>query len=290
MSDMVTLEFLKTGLLTSVQDLGRSGWQQFGVPISGAMDRPAMLRANQLVGNKKDSPCLEITLLGPKIKIHGEGQMALTGADLSAKLNEERINVTAGFSVREGDVLSFGRCISGCRAYLAVAGEWQVARWLGSCSEVPYTKGMAGLPCPLEPGRIISISNRKYSSSIPYWEAARPFTLSDQIRIMAGPEFTSFSEQTIADFMDRRHVVSSQSNRMGYRLESPLKYVERLPELISSGVVPGTIQITGSGQPIILMMDAQTTGGYHRIANVVESDLPILAQMKPGDPIKFIWV
>lgn len=288
MNEAVTLEFLKTGLLTSVQDLGRSGWQQFGVPVSGAMDRVSLINANKLVGNPLDGPCLEITLLGPKIVICGHGLMALTGADLSAKLNDERINVGINFPVTDGDILSFGRCVSGCRAYLAVAGEWQVLKWLGSCSEVPYTKGVAGLPTAIEIGRIISVINRRHVPFTPT-EIPGQLALQHQINVVPGPELSHFSERTVTDFMERNHIISSQSNRMGYRLDSTLKDFEKLSELISSGVVPGTIQITGSGQPIILMADAQTTGGYHRIANVIECDIPILAQMKPGDPIKFQW-
>ncbi|MBK8503196.1 MAG: hypothetical protein IPL46_13845 [Saprospiraceae bacterium] len=149
MSEWIKMIFKKPGLQTSIQDFGRSGWQEYGVPVSGAMDKKSHQLANLILGNPKNTPSLEITLIGPEITIQGHGQMVLTGADLSAKLNGKGIELSKIIDLHEGDKITFGVCQSGCRSYLAMRGEWQVPKWLGSYSPVPYTGVLKNLPLPI---------------------------------------------------------------------------------------------------------------------------------------------
>lgn len=286
MDEGLTLVFLKTGLQTTIQDLGRMGWQHFGVPISGAMDMNSYRLANLMVGNPENSPCLEMCMIGAEIEFRGKGQIAITGADLDARLNGKVIPMYQTMEVFDGDKLAFPRCKSGCRCYLAVRGDWKVPQWLGSCSEVPYAGDLAGLPPPVRKGTQIEIL---YRSNILPRETKVSFEPEnkDFVRIITGPEYHLFNAHSRKDLTSRNFTISNQSNRMGYRLEGSLHGFEPLSEMISSGMIPGTIQVTRSGLLVILMADAQTTGGYHRIAAVLKDDLHILAQKKPGEEVGF---
>ncbi len=284
---MLVFAFQKPGLYTTIQDEGRSGWQHLGVPIGGAMDRNAYRKANNTVGNPENSPCLEITMTGPEITVHGEGHIAITGADLSAEKNGEKIHLHTALAVSEGDILSFRKHVNGCRSYLAAAGEWDVPKWLGSCSPVTYAE-FPDLPKKISVGTKIRINGRKitdkYRSKNKF---KQPLQQANQIRVLPGPEFDWFSPDFQSTFFLASHMVGSQSNRMGYRLKSQLPDPGLNREMISSGVVPGTIQITREGLPIVLMYDAQTTGGYPRFGVVHSVDLPILAQAVPGTEVRF---
>lgn len=285
MDRILTLSFLKPGLQTTVQDLGRLGWQEYGVPVSGAMDKKSFNLANYLVSNPPGNPCLEITLLGPEIHFDADGLIAITGAHLSPKINGRTIKLNHPNKIYAGDILSFGKYTSGCRSYLSVHGEWMRERWLGSCSEVPYTNDVPGLPPPITKNTKIEI---KYTG-LPEREVTAYIHREQRssIRIIPGPEYNQFSSQAQQAFFSGSYTISNQSNRMGYRLTEKLKNGIPQEELISSGTVPGTIQVTQSGQIIVLMADAQTTGGYPRFGVVVSEDLDILAQKKPGDKIEF---
>lgn len=287
MANYIELHFIKAGLFTTIQDKGRYGFQAFGVPTSGALDRAAAELANQLVGNSAGSPVLEITLMGPKIQFRGDGEIAITGANLSTKLNGEACPSNQLVRIRDADLLQFGRTVAGCRAYLAVRGNWQVASWLSSRSAI--TQNGTGLT----PQSIIKKENVirvETSSESAVSSASIQTTLPSspmQICVLPGPEFGRFSRFSIGEFFSRLYRISPDSNRMGYRLQERLTSFSPREELISSGIIPGTIQITSSGQPIILLADAQTTGGYYRIANVISQDLDRLAQLKPGDTLRF---
>ncbi len=288
---MTTFHFQKAGLQTLIQDKGRIGYQSYGVPVSGVMDKKAAVLANELVENATETPVLEITLLGPTIKITGNCQIAITGADLSPKVNQQTIPLYQTINLKDGDTLTFGGAKNGCRAYLAIRGNWQIKKWLDSYSALPYSGEAAtpdsliqkGTTLQIEPLPTIPIKN------IPK-EAQPNFPKVIRIRVLPGPEFEAFSNHTIAYFFSRGYQLTNDSNRMGYRLDATLIDFQPKREVISSGILPGTIQITGAGQPVILMMDAQTVGGYYRIANVVSADLDKLAQMKPGDEVWFSLV
>ncbi|MEM1120714.1 MAG: biotin-dependent carboxyltransferase family protein [Bacteroidota bacterium] len=286
-----TLHFQKAGLQTTIQDQGRIGYQSYGVPTSGAMDKKAAQLANELVGNSPENPVIEITLLGPKIQFLGACQIAITGADLSPRINQQIAALYKTIEVKSGDVLKFGGVKKGCRAYLAVGGKWQIPPWLDSFSALPYSGEAAtpksiikkGMHLEVEINRTITTKHISISEQPQYEQPLR-------IRVLPGPEFEEFSPYTIAYFFSRGYKITSDSNRMGYRLDANLIDFKPNREVISSGIIPGTIQITSAGQPVILMADAQTVGGYYRIANVVKADLDKLAQLKPGDEVWFSLV
>lgn len=289
MPDYTKLIFHKPGMLTTVQDFGRPNFREYGVPAGGALDRAAMSTANDLVGNKKENPILEITLMGPEIYFEKPAQIAIAGADISPTINGRVCPMCETVNVPEKATLKFGRLINGCRAYLAVAGKWKVEKWLGSHSALPGV-GTEILPqnsiqknseLIIEKGE--KVEGRKIEN-----EKIPKYSEGQKIRVMPGPEFEKFPRRYIAHFFSHTHRVSPNSSRMGCRLENGFIPFQAPHELISSPVIPGTIQITNSGQPIVLLADAQTTGGYFRFANVILKDMDTLAQVKPGDELWFV--
>tara|TARA_R100000697_G_scaffold112238_1_gene129749 strand:+ start:87 stop:962 length:876 start_codon:yes stop_codon:yes gene_type:complete len=285
---MARLHFLKSGLQTTIQDLGRHGVQDLGIPINGAMDKASAQLANQLVGNDANSPVLEITLLGPKIQFEGPCQIAITGADLSAEINGNTIPLFRTINIEHGDVLSFGKPLIGCRAYLAINGKWDIQSWLGSFSASATNTAQTTPDSIIVKDQILEIIRGKEQPIIAISESERTsLSIEVPIKVYSGPEFDAFSDIEKQSFFGDSFTIGQDSNRMGYRLKEALSGYSKKEEVISSGVIPGTIQITNSGQPIVLMADAQTTGGYPRIANVSSTDLDRLAQFKPGDKVKF---
>ena len=288
MSNQVTLYFKKAGMLTTVQDFGRPQYQHFGIPVGGVMDKFSAKEANRLVGNQSEAPVFEITLMGPEIEFSEPCQIAITGADLSATLNGMPIENYQTINVPTDGLLKFGRLTSGCRAYLSIGGEMNISSWLGSSGAINF-EAMA-----LTPNSLI-----KKGSSIYIHEASQIDVRSTpknqipilkpeiSVRVIEGPEFSLFSKNDRDFFFDQKFKITTNSNRMGCRITPSISNYNQSKELISSGIVPGTIQVTNSGQPIILLADAQTTGGYLRIVNIVSSDLDKIAQLKPGDKVSF---
>ena len=288
MADLLTLHFEKSGLHTTVQDLGRHGYQHLGIPLNGVMDQAAAKTANWLVGNSENSPVLEITLIGPQISFEGSGQIAITGAGLSPRVNDEPVAAFETIDIESGDQLRFGRPVAGCRAFLAVNGEWQIAQWLDSYS-ASAVKTLELTPDSLiKKGSTLQIATGETVDKrvVPIQE--RPELKGNQdIRILPGPEFSQLSNRSVASFFSQDFKISNDSNRMGYRLLGTVQGFNPKVEVISSGIIPGTIQLTNGGQPIILLADAQTSGGYFRLGNVISEDLDKLAQLRPGDVIRF---
>lgn len=287
MDSLLRLHFLKPGLYTTVQDQGRPGFQEFGVPLSGALDRRSAHLANSLVDNPTDSPVLEITLMGPKIEFEGQGQIALTGGDLGATLNGVACPRYQTIRARTGDILQFGRAHQGCRAYLAVGGQWQLPTWLSSYSAITQNGAQLTPQAIIKKEQIIAIIPKPLSSARSLVEKIPQYLAEPTIRVFPGPEFERFSRFCIGTFFSQLFTISPAANRMGYRLKEQLDTFQPQEELISSGIIPGTIQITSAGQPIILLADAQTSGGYYRLANVIEIDMDTIAQLKPGDRLRF---
>jgi len=289
MDEQIVLHFEKTGLLSLIVDGGRPGFQAFGIPPGGAMDTKAAHSANWLVGNKKNSAVIEITIKGPSIRIEGHGQIAITGADISAKINGYLINRYETISINDGDKITFGKLNSGCRSYLAISGIIDTPEWMESkCTIVPNAE-------VLIPGSIIKKGRQLL---IHKGEEIKPrqipqglkdnYQRTIKVHVIKGPEYEDFTKKETGLFWNTRHTISSESNRMGYRLEGSIgSDLRNKSEIISSGIVPGTIQITNAGQAIILLVDAQTSGGYRRIGNVISVDLDLLAQLKPGDDVMF---
>ncbi len=298
----MTIRVLDGGLLTTVQDLGRTGSQKFGVIVSGAMDQYSSRIANLLVRNHQEEAVLEMTIIGPTLQFDEDTLIALTGADLQAKLNGEPCARWRPVAVKKGSVLTFGYAIAGCRAYLAISGGLAVPIVMGSKSTY-LAAGIGGFEgrtlqkgdrIPTGPSSAASSSIAEHlqeTSSRAAWSVPSfpfiPLRKNPAIRFLPGAEYEAFDEGSRQAFITESYMVTPQSNRMGARLEGPPLQLKKKLELLSSGVTYGTIQIPPNGQPIILMADRQTTGGYPKIGHIITADLGILAQCKPGDRIQF---
>lgn len=275
---------IKPGVLTTFQDMGRHGYQQFGIPVSGAMDTFALQVANILVGNPRNEAALEVTIIGPKLEAKSQVTVSITGADLSLSLNGESIKLWKSFNMMPGDTLTFGKRKKGMRAYIAVAGGYDVPTFFGSKSRDQNS----GLGMELEKDSILYGAKNATSKSVSLHEQLIPtYTNKVEIGVVEGPHTTSFSANARDTFFNNAYTVGANSNRMGYRLKSE-KSVTPSQEGIWSDPVPfGGIQIPGNGDPIILMADRQTTGGYPRIGTVISTDLPKVAQLTPNSQIHF---
>lgn len=288
----------KPGIQTTIQDLGRTGLQHIGVSVAGAVDDVSFRLANALLGNQPASPALEITLIGPRLEFLSPAWIAVTGADLSTSLVRggrpaAPIDMYLPLRVQAGDIVEFGRRRSGLRAYLAVRGGWRVEPVLGSCS-THLRSGLGGLSGkPLINGQQLLLNDSADEPPPPAKELPRQSrsVLSDGtvvIRCVEGREFEQFTSESHRAFSDGAFLVLPQSDRMAYRLSGPaLPRHDGLPDILSEGVAFGTVQVPPSGQAIVLMADRQTTGGYPRIAQVSRVDLPALAQLMPGERIRF---
>jgi len=278
------------GVLTTVQDSGRHGYQQYGVPVSGAMDEHSLITANLLVGNNHDEACLEITLLGPKLKFLNETQIAITGADLSPTINDQEVDNWKTLKVSKGDVLYFGQPRSGCRSYLSIQGGIDVPTILDSKST--YVRGAFGgfHGRPLKTGDVIE-GNRatKFLKNpltmlprfIPHYET------KINIDVVLWPQSDHFTDKTRDRFLSNLYTITPHSDRMGYRLDGPRLTPKDSLKIISDAMPVGAIQVPTDGKPIIAMKDGQTTGGYPKIAVAITPDISQLGQIKPGDKIKF---
>ena len=282
---------IKAGMLTTVQDAGRIGYQQYGVPVSGVMDNYAYRAANLLVGNEAEEAVLEVTLLGPEIEFSHEMVIAVTGGDLSPQLNKQDLSMWQSHLVKAGDRLSFKGMRNGCRSYIAFDGGLEVPQVMGSRST--YTRGRIG---GVE-GRALKAGDRLRVRQADQ----KPDTLKDRlissvqmpvsdpqiIRVVPGPQDDAFTDEGISTFYRESYTVTNESDRMGCRLEGPVIEHHSEADIISDGIAMGAVQVPGHGMPIIMMADRQTTGGYTKIATVISADLPKMAQMKPGSRITF---
>ena len=284
-----TLEFLKAGLQTRIQDMGRPNHRAQGVSIGGALDQSSATTANRITGNDPGSPVLEITILGPGIQFTGDACLiTITGADMSPTLDGKQVEMYKPIRVAPNSILAFGRLKSGCRGYIAVRGNWQVRRWLDSASATFQDLPEITPDSFIAKGGLIDILHSgKFTEDMDLRPDIPLFSEHQIIRVLPGPEIEMFSQKALDTFFALTHTITPASNRWGYRLSSHIPMQNPGQEIISSGVFPGTIQITHSGAPIILMADAQTTGGYPRIAVVMSADMDKLAQAKPGDALSF---
>lgn len=286
---MDIFEVTQPGALTTVQDLGRFGYQQFGVPTSGALDNYAFCIGNLLVGNDEGAASLEITLFGCQLCALHDTSMAITGADLSATINGKPAPAWESVRLKRGEVLSFSKLKSGCRAYLAVAGGISVPEVMKSASTF-VRAGIGGLNGrPLRQGDILSANERSAPSTAARMPAEYVPVYGNRIelRVILGPQDDYFTDKGKSTFLNSEYIVSAQADRMGYRLEGPRIQHLSGADIISDGIPLGAIQVPGDGLPIILLADRQTTGGYTKIATTASVDMPKVAQAKPGDRIRF---
>ncbi|PLS14770.1 KipI antagonist [Bacillus sp. M6-12] len=304
------LTIIKPGLLTTIQDLGRYGFQKYGVIASGAMDRFAHRVANILVGNEENAPTMEITLLGPQIEFNENVLISICGGDLAPMINGLPVRPWRSVFIKKGSRLTFGSPRSGCRAYIAVAGGFSVPKVMNSSST--YLRAEIGgiFGRALKEGDqlrfgVPGILSKKMGESMTASMVERPFTEMDwsvaadimpysvtepSVRITRGRQFHLFTNDSLESLFAERFQVTPQSDRMGYRLKGPSLQLENAEEMLSEAVTFGTIQVPSEGNPIVLMADRQTTGGYPKIGQVASVDLPLVAQMKPGEFIRFTEV
>jgi len=281
------LEVIQPGLLTTVQDLGRRGYERFGVPVAGAMDPFALRAANLLVGNPPEAAGLEITTVGPTLRATANCLIAVGGADLGLRVNGQPIPTWMSAFVRRGWRIEFRGRQSGCRAYLAVAGGIAVPEVMGS--RATYLRGGFG---GLE-GRALRAGDFLPVAPVDFHlptRAARqlpgdllpPYSDQPTVEVILGPQADAFTKDGLRAFLDSEYQVSPTADRMGYRLQGPA-IVHRGPaDIVSDGIVLGAVQVPADHQPIVMMADRQTTGGYPKIATVVSADIPLLAQCLPG--------
>jgi len=281
------IRVIRPGLFTTVQDRGRWGQQASAVPVSGAMDLVSHRVANLLLGNGEDAATLEVTLAGPELRVEQETCVAITGADLQASIDGGATPIGVATRCRPGSVLRFGERRSGTRAYVAFDGGIAVPMTFGSRA-THVGAALGGLD-----GRALAAGDRlplgPASDGRASWSLDAPAIPNGgaRLRILPGPQDDFFAEPAFTLLECTRFLVTPQSNRMGYRLSGAS--IPRISdrEMISDATFVGAIQIPASGQPILLMSDRQTTGGYPQIATVITADLPLAGQLAPGDWVEF---
>lgn len=276
------VKVLHPGFFSTIQDLGRKHFQHLGVPFSGAMDMYAAKIANAILGNDEDSAVLEVTMLGPKLEFDCNTIISITGANLSPVVNGIEIKNYSAINIHKGDILSFGKPIKGFRSYIAVSGGFQTEVKLESRS---MYKGVTKTQC-IKKGDELEIIPR--SRSIENYSSIKfniEYLDSNIITVYKGPEFENLNKTQINTLFNQEFTVSKNNNRMAYQLYEPV--LHELDELITSFVLPGTIQLTPSGKLIVLMKDCQTTGGYPRVLQLSESSINTLSQKMTGDKISF---
>ncbi|MGG2116973.1 biotin-dependent carboxyltransferase family protein [Bacillus bombysepticus] len=297
------VEVLHAGMFTTVQDLGRSYYQQFGVPVGGAMDKNALRLINMLVGNEENEAGLEMTILGPKLLIKKTTLLAIGGGDMEPLLNGERIPLWRPILAEEGSMLCFGKVKSGCRAYVTFAGGIHIEGTMGSKSTY-IRAAIGGIEGRMmkkgdcfQIGTYSEMANRFIQDLQKDERIKTKWVISNSVlpkykkhpklRVIADFEYDQFTEESRKAFFTKEYKVSNYADRMGYRVEGEVLNRIEEKEILSSPVTFGTIQVPNGGQPIILMADRQTTGGYPRMGNIISVDLPLLAQLKPGDYVSF---
>jgi len=303
----VICRVLHPGQLATVQDGGRRGHQEEGIPVAGAMDELSLRVANMLVGNDEGAAGLELTLVGPTLRFDEQALIALAGADLGMTADGTQLPLWRPICVAGGTTLSATSAVRGCRGYLAVAGGIDVPAVLGSRST--YVRAALGgvNGRALKRGDMLAIGtqselSRRIASSVMEsrgggrvavgrWGASAaliPFlTTAAVIRVIEGERAHLLTAESVERLWSTEFRVGAQSDRMGYRLEGGSLELTTPTELLSEGVTFGTVQLPPGGSPIVLMVDRQTTGGYPRIGEVASVDLPLLAQLKAGDRLRF---
>jgi antagonist of KipI len=303
----MTLRVVTGGLQTTVQDLGRPTHQHQGIPGGGAMDPMAMRVGNLLVGNDVAAATLEATLIGPTLTFANEALIAIAGADLEAAVGARTIPPWHPVWIPGGATLRFGRPLRGCRTYVAIAGGIDVPLVFGSRStylradfgglegRALHAGDQLALGEPSHLSRRIAATLRGAASGdapiVARWSAGAtirtPYSEDAVVRAIRGAHTELLNKTSLEAFVGSRYRVSASSDRMGYRLDGETLSLRATTELLSEGVAFGTVQLPPGGSPIVLMADRQTTGGYPRIGEVASVDLGVVAQLKPGDHLRF---
>ena len=278
---METLSITRPGIFTTVQDLGRWGFQSRGVPVSGALDWYSHRLANSLLGNDAAMATLEVTLMGPHLRFDTATRFAVTGAEFDLTLDGTAVSMNTSVDAAPGAMLKFGGRSRGARAYVAVSGGIDVPRVLGSRSTHTLTRMGGHDGRALKSGDALAIGSRRTGEAV---ITSHPLTLAASgARLRGVPS----DDRLFAQIASQRLHVSPRSDRMGFRLEGSAKVQAPTGEMISTAVPTGAIQVPPTGQPILLMNDHATTGGYVIAGTVIAADLPLAGQLAPGDWVEF---
>jgi antagonist of KipI len=290
----MAVHVIKPGMLTTVQDLGRWGYQALGVPVAGPMDSCSHRLANAMVGNLANAATLEVTLVGPELEFEDECLVAVAGAQFEATLDGRSVPLAEPLIVSRGSTLRFGRRLRGTRAYVAISGGISTPLTLGSrATHLISTMGgvegralQAGDRLPLGGAVGDGLKTVRYRPK----KGMAPFPLPDghtSLRVLPGPQAEYFTPEALNALQSAPYRVATNSDRMGFRLEGPPLTHARSADIISDATALGALQVPASGRPILLMADRQTTGGYPKIATVITADISSAGQLGPGDTISF---
>ena len=285
------IEVISPGAMTMIQDLGRFGLQEYGFSPCGAADYRAMIQANALVGNTKGEGVIEFTVSGGMFKFHEKCVIAICGADMDCKVNQTRCEQDTVVSIESGDILQMGFAKEGCRSYLAVAGGFMLPGIFGSVS-TDRKCGLGGIEGrPFKTGDRLILKHAVAigaGKSMPIRKAKHDKPIV--VRVVMGPQEEYFTKHGIETFLGSTYCISNDSNRMACKLSGGTIETKQGSDIISDGIAPGSIQVAGNGLPMVMMADRQTVGGYAKIATVITADLPVLAQCRPKDEVRFLKV
>lgn len=286
------IKITNPGALSTLQDLGRIGYQKQGFPVNGALDTHAMRLANLLLDNHENETVIEMTLSGITAIFYTDCTIAVTGANCTPLINNRPIPMNTAVIVQKGQILRCPLVINGCRSYLAVKGGFDIPMAMGSTSTNLKCKlgGLEGRR--LEKGDVLLLKKPRgvltnmQARTLPCPVYEKEIT----VRAVPGPQDDLFPFTAMELLVNSSYLICPDSDRMGMRLQGPVLPCKETYDIISDGTALGNIQVAASGQPIILLADRQTTGGYAKIATVISTDIPLLAQAKPGDTIRFILI
>jgi len=292
---MEGFKVIKSGIFDTIQDLGRFGFQQYGMPVSGAMDSHALRIGNRLLGNKENEAGIEISTPGLSLEVLNQTVITITGANFNPTINSSPAPMWETIEVKKGDIISFKQIKNGCRSYLLVAGSVDVPIILGSKST--YTRGKIGglKGRPLKKADVINIgeTNQELQNIIGRKVASidiPDYHEENKIRVVLGPQDDYFTKDGLHAFLNSSYEITVNSDRMGYRLKGPKINNKHGSDIITDGITLGSIQVPRNGMPIVMLADRQTTGGYAKIATVISVDADKFSQMKPGNKIKFTQI
>lgn len=287
------INVLQPGFQTTVQDLGRAGYTHFGISPSGAADGLSLRLGNLLVDNKPDSAALEMTLVGGSFEFEAESVVAITGSYFEPTINGKQVPMWSSFHINAGDVLRFGATKTGARCYLCLRGEIQVSPLLGSASTHIMTNlgGFQGRA--LKKNDVLDYHKSDLGSFVPMQlknEIVQSISARDVVRVTYGPQMDWFLDEALDILTSSPFQITEEANRMGLRLTGESLERKDTNDLITEGVSLGAIQVPQDGQPIILFVEHQTTGGYPKIANVISADMHAVGQLRPRDEVRFKFV
>lgn len=286
----MAVKIVLPGAVMTVQDGGRYGYQETGIQVSGAMDQASFKKANYLVGNDETEAVLEVTLFGGMLEFTEDTIVAVTGADMGPMVDEEPVEMNCPLLIKKGQILTLGMTRQGCRTYLAFAGGIDVPLVMGSRStNLKCAFGGYGGRA-LKAGDVLELGKPKLSFDRVKKRRTKGIETEKiiEVRAVPGPQQEYFTEAGEKAFYSGTYTITDQSDRMGYRLEGPRAESKSGTDIISDAIPLGAVQIPPSGQPIVLLADRQTTGGYAKIAVVCSFDIPKLVQGRPGDKVRFL--